>query len=439
MLSYIADILIVYVINIMKLILVCRGMMGILFRKGAKVHILCGAGILALILTLGIFDRARAFWQGIPGLLALATIIVILRGKLIKRVWTALLAYICVQFLDICIAGVISILFGIPFDEMLEHGALNFTAESLSIMILGGIVLLMRIHLKHTNTVEIPKKIFTFLFAGAGTGIFLVTGLTAIEISGNMERMRGVMPVLTIIGCITYFTLCLLLVFLNESKNNYKMLTQINQTIIESQQSYYTLAGEKQREIYSLRHDMKNHLACINGLYRMGKQEELEEYLNQLVEETNRAGELLDCGNDIVNAIINDADCRYKKDGIFIRLDGRFPKTLHIASTDLCVIFANAVTNAAEAIRKIKKLPGGAYPINIKISSYKSDLYIDIQNPLSEDIMRQGGKPVTTKADKQRHGYGTKNMKQRVEKYQGSISFQEENGRFAVHIYMKNA
>ncbi len=439
MLSYLSDIVKYYSIDVIKLILVCWGIMGIPFHKKKPLYIITIAGMAAAILLLGILDKSREQQPYFTALMVLFTISAIFEGKILKRIFTSLLVYISVLFLDACLSGVISLIFNITFDEIMESEWIEMIANSLNVLTFGIITLIKRLYFKKSHTIAISKRIYAMLFAGAGTGIILVASLMAIENSGNKDRITGLMLAVTIIACITYFSICLFLVFLNESRNNYRMLSQINQTIIDAQQNYYNLAGEKQREIRSIRHEMKNHLACLKGLYQIGKEKELGEYLNQLAEETNQAGELLDCGNDIVNAVINDAVSRFSSEGIVVRTEGRFPSDLYIASTDLCVIFANAVTNAVEAIRRLKKQPGSKYTIDIKINSFKNDLYIDIRNPISGGIEIQEGRPVTTKPDRTQHGYGTENMKQRVEKYRGTISFVEENGMFVVHIFMKNS
>lgn len=83
---------------------------------------------------------------------------------------------------------------------------------------------------------------------------------------------------------------------------------------------------------------MRNHIFCISSLYNQNKKTELEKYLNELIEQTKMLPELFDTGNDIVNAILNDAQSRYQKDGINILLEGDFRKT-YISHPWICVLF----------------------------------------------------------------------------------------------------
>jgi signal transduction histidine kinase len=286
--------------------------------------------------------------------------------------------------------------------------------------------------------VHISKRIYALLFAGAGTGILILTALLIRSNDAVTDNARKAMIIVTIIVVISYCAACLMMIIIMESRDNYKALSLINQSVIESQQKYYILVNDKQQEIHSIRHEMKNHLACINGLYKSNKLQEMEEYIKLLIDAADTSAELFDTGNDIVNAILNDAQSKYRKDRIMIRLEGGFPAELKIAPMDLCVIFANLVTNAVEAILRMERNQDDISYIDVKIRSFKDDLYIDMSNPVGKKVGTQNGKFITTKKDKNLHGFGVENIKQRVEKYQGTSNFTCENNLFYVEILMKN-
>ena len=140
---------------------------------------------------------------------------------------------------------------------------------------------------------------------------------------------------------------------------------------------------------------MRNHIFCISSLYNQNKKTELEKYLNELIEQTKMLPELFDTGNDIVNAILNDAQSRYQKDGINILLE--ISENLHITSMDLCTIFANAINNAVEAILSANQDMKKQSSIQVKIRSFKEDLFIDISNPVFKNVNIINGRLITTK------------------------------------------
>ncbi len=286
--------------------------------------------------------------------------------------------------------------------------------------------------------IAISKRIYALLFAGAGISIIIIACLMSISFPGTGDRLRKTMLFITIIACITYISACLMLIIISESRDKFKILSQINQNVIESQQQYYMLVNEKQQEIRSIRHEMKNHYSCIKGLYKANKLQDMEQYINQLVEDSEQSEDLIDTGNDIVNAIINDAMSRYQAQRIKIHLEGAFPDKLYVTAMDLCVIFANLISNAVEAILQMERDLVSDSFVNVKISSFKDDLFIDVINPTSKNVEIQNGTMVTSKKDKSNHGFGTKNIKQRIEKYKGTVEFKNENNCFLVEISMKN-
>ncbi|MDF2611263.1 MAG: VirS, partial [Lachnospiraceae bacterium] len=370
--------------------------------------------------------------------MVLITVCFMFEGKFMKKLAYSLLVYFLVLFLDVCTSGIMTLIFNTTYFEMRSYGIIKFISNFINILTLGIIILIKKLRKKQAFRVNLSKRIYALLFAGAGMGIIIISSLMATTLPGTGDRMRRIMLLVTIIACVSYSVACLMLIIITESRDNFKMLSLINQNVIESQQKYYMLVNEKQQEMRSIRHEMKNHLSCVYGLYKSNKLHEMEQYMKELVEAAEMPGDLFDTGNDIVNAILNDAKSRYHTERIILHLEGGFPSELHIAPVDLCVIFANLVTNSVEAIRQLNTYNQNDNFIDIKISSFKDDIYIDVKNPTVKNVDIQNGTLITTKQDKKFHGFGTKNMKQRVEKYRGTINFKSENNYFFVEIYMKN-
>ncbi len=365
--------------------------------------------------------------------LVITTEIFLFDDKFFKKFAFSILAYLLIIFLDACAAGIYSIIY-IQVDSLFSRLFFN----CVNIFTIGVFIAVRWARKNAIQRVNISKKIYALLFAGAGIGIMIISGLMIEANSKSEEKARRIIIVITIIVVITYCAACLMLVFITESRDNYKSLSLINQRVIESQQQYYMLVNEKQQEIRSIRHEMKNHLTCIHGLYQAGKPSEMVQYLNQLIEASDSSAVLFDTGNDIVNAILNDAQSRYRKDNIIIRLEGGFPSEFYIEPMDLCIIMANIITNAVEAIQRMVHNKQEISYIDVRISSYKNDLFIDVKNPVDENLKISKGIPVTSKKDRDFHGFGIKNVIQRVEKYHGTYQYRIKDNQFCVEINIKN-
>ena len=82
-----------------------------------------------------------------------------------------------------------------------------------------------------------------------------------------------------IIITIIYLLICYLLVE-NQIKNQYlKKENGMNQRLLEVQNEYYSMLLKKETETKMFRHDIKEHIMCIQMLYGQRKYDELGDYL----------------------------------------------------------------------------------------------------------------------------------------------------------------
>lgn len=433
------SIIIYYVIELIKNMIVLWGLVDFPLKKKKNNYLIPLFSIVLIIILTQIFkvDMASLMEIILP-ILTVFSVTFILDGRLLKKLSYSILTFICIAFFDICVGGILSLFLNLTLKDFTNQTNLNMLASSFAILIFGIASVLKRKRKKHYGFLPISKNIYALIFALACTGVFFVGGLMITSLPGADDNIRKFVLIFILVFSFAAFTVSFMLVFVSKSRDTYKVLSQINQDIIASQQRYYSLANDKQQEIRSIRHEMKNHFSCIDALYRNGKLNEMHEYINQMIGQTEEFEEFFETGNDIVNAILNDAESRYSKEGIRIRLEGAFPKDIKITSMDLCVIFANAINNAIEAIKKINDDSIIRYYIDVKISSYKDDLFIDFINPIGEKVLIEDGRLFSTKQDKSYHGFGTANMKQRVEKYGGTIEYNSESNMFYVHINLRN-
>ena len=103
---------------------------------------------------------------------------------------------------------------------------------------------------------------------------------------------------------------------------------------------------------------------------------------------------------------------------------------------DISSLFGNALDNAIEYLLKIEDTEKRY----IRISSHRQFdiLVIRIENYCEDDPIFEDDMPSTTKQDKGNHGFGTRSMKNIVEKYGGLITWQKENSMIVVQIVFPN-
>ena len=99
---------------------------------------------------------------------------------------------------------------------------------------------------------------------------------------------------------------------------------------------------------------------------------------------------------------------------------------------DLYALFGNALDNAIEAVREVKDPECRA--IRVIVRRLGDMASIHIENYFDGKVRFSDGLPVTSKSDTANHGYGTRSMRQTVEKYDGTITMGARGQLFQVNI-----
>ena len=216
------------------------------------------------------------------------------------------------------------------------------------------------------------------------------------------------------------------------SNERQKKLTEqitINNRCIREQTEQYRILNEKQKELRAFRHDIKGHILAMRRMAAQGSSQELAAYLEKwagLQEETF----YISSNNIIGDAIFNfyyDKGCR---EGIEVKVMGKFLQDMDVAETDLCIVLTNTVSNAYEAALKC----GKGSIVTIELSQFCGKAMIVITNPVKEEPKIQGGIMSTTKADKELHGLGISNTMKALEKYDGQITWEKKRDEIVTKI-----
>ena len=202
--------------------------------------------------------------------------------------------------------------------------------------------------------------------------------------------------------------------------------------VLEVQNASYSkqlkLMQDDIKNISIMRHDMKNHLLTLKGMYEEGKTEQFGEYLDDLFTKTSKKEEIVSSGNTVIDSIIN-----YKLIGmtdVKILTDVCVPETLEISDFDIAAILANLLDNSVRALKEMKEEKS----LSVKINYKQGRLNINIVNSYEGKLNFTSGKIATTKKDKKRHGLGLISVEETVNKYNGTMQTDYENGRFDVTV-----
>ena len=98
---------------------------------------------------------------------------------------------------------------------------------------------------------------------------------------------------------------------------------------------------------------------------------------------------------------------------------------------DMNILLSNLIDNAIEAaVKSIDK------KLSLHIQYVKGIFYMKITNSYNRPVLFHKNNYLTTKVEKDVHGYGLTNVKNIVKKYDGTIEFNHQNKIFVTKIYL---
>lgn len=178
------------------------------------------------------------------------------------------------------------------------------------------------------------------------------------------------------------------------------------------------------------RHNYRNHIQVMKALAEKGDIETIKDYLNKLDEDLTTIDMVVKTGNTMADAILNSKISLAKSKGIKVKIDAHIPIKLKMSELDLCVILGNLFDNAIEANLP---LPEDERLIRVYMDMKNTQLYISFTNfTASRKLAKEANLFKTTKGDD--HGFGLVSIDSIIEKLDGYISRNSEDGAFTTEI-----
>lgn len=274
--------------------------------------------------------------------------------------------------------------------------------------------------LNKKNGKEMPRCKSSLLFTSIPiVSLFVMVTLFAVckdtDFSTHTDWMISISAVLLLISN--------LLIFVIDNYNQKKELafTEIQLRLLKEQDAteYYKLLLKQNESQNILIHDIKKHLNVISVLNDKNEPAKIAEYINLLIQSPALKGNTHLCDREILDAILCRYQTRCNEKGVAFHTDIRSNTTDFITDTDMTSLFCNLLENALESSADINN----AF-IELSLNRRENTPYTVLvmtnsceHNPFCE----HGKKLITSKSDKQKHGFGMKSIKRIVEKYHGEL------------------
>ncbi len=206
-----------------------------------------------------------------------------------------------------------------------------------------------------------------------------------------------------------------------------KRLAQYQRELVDT---HYREVDNMYRQIRGWRHDYRNHIQTMKVLAANGDMEGLKAYLDMLDTDLNTVDTVVKTGNAMADAILNSKISLAKSKEITVQVDAHIPVKLKMSELDLCCIIGNLFDNAIEASMALK--PEDRL-IRVYMDMKGTQLYISFTNfTAKKKMVKTGGLFKTTKG--KGHGFGLVRIDAIIERLDGYLSRNSEDGAFTTEI-----
>ncbi len=211
-----------------------------------------------------------------------------------------------------------------------------------------------------------------------------------------------------------------LFIDLSRSNEAYQKATLIQ--LMEAEKKRYTILETSMEEIRRKAHDLKYLEKAKNFDKNFDVAEDYNEHFD----------DVLLSGNPLIDNIITEKSLYCSKNNITFTYIVDSKDLGFIKPMDLAVMLGNLLDNCIEAVKEYEDK--SKQIISLNISSKVNHIIIHTENYCEHKVRFRNGLPLTSKADKEYHGFGARSIKYITEKYHGHLYMKMENKVFIANI-----
>ena len=243
----------------------------------------------------------------------------------------------------------------------------------------------------------------------------------------NVQEIKGISAGISLFAILVIFTFVIVLY------TKYRIVDQEYKTILVCEELYrknyreIETVLEKNRRIV---HDIHNHMIVMKELIEKDNIGDLKNYIDEVDEEFTEITYIVRTKNRILDIILNQKIQTARDNDIQFTIECSDLPKLKMMDLEICTLFGNLIDNALDACQEMKEQSF----IDFKTKVQDNMLFIKIKNSIAEVPRMKDGELVTTKEEKELHGYGMKSVKRIVNKYEGVISYNVQADYFEVIV-----
>ncbi len=254
-------------------------------------------------------------------------------------------------------------------------------------------------------------------------GVLLILDLT---ISAYNSRFYNILSVFILSGLIY----CNIMIFDFFENYSSRIKLSVAEHIIKNNQENYKILEANEADMRILYHDILKHMAVIKNIAANSENEKVIEYTEQFEKTVGKVTSVVYTGNVTMDSVLNIESRRANIYDIKYFVKPVILSEINITDADITAILKNALDNAIEAQKDLDRRC-----ITVYISVYEDIINIKVENFSKEVKITES---YTSKENKRRHGYGLKSIKAVVQKYNGEMDAEYNDGIFTLSVSLQN-
>lgn len=356
-------------------------------------------------------------------LICLAFLLILFKGKLRNKVFLSAIYIVIIFFADI-LATITITFFGIEYSMSGGDNVTYIVGAMLSDFIrLWLLAYVGKILSQRIQNLPISYWIFMLVCPVLSIMCLVIFDIYLMQAEEVNKLLIFIPPF-----CILYINFMLFRFFETFSE---QIRLRVIEELAQKEEENYKILQNNETELRKLRHDMKNHIMMLQEYLENDDAETALQHLKSIQETLSGISSAVYTNNPAIDAAINIGARKAQAENIEYKAQIIGDAIVKIEAADICKFLSNAIDNAIEACILCEKKH---IYIELNITTDNVKIHIENTTMSNPDTI----KFLTSKTDRKNHGYGIKNMKSVVKKYNGMMETKVSNEVFYLDTILYN-
>lgn len=346
----------------------------------------------------------------------------VLGGTIIEKLFYNVMMIGCLAGSALLGVGLISLVIKKDFLNAIPFGTVSRYVSGILVQLLLMLFLGFFIKLKKVLKEKDNKYMFTMSMIPA---ISVVICCFMIYRSDKSYEMNVIYTYVAVVGIVIVNVISILLLIMEQKLYEQKIRQQVMLSAYQQKEKDIESILDMQKQNSKQRHDIKNVLILISELIQDEKYSKALEVLDKYRTGYKNINVTEIVSNNIVlNYLLNRKINECRNNGIDMGcyvlgdIEG-------IDDMDLYILLENLCDNAIEAAGQCNNST-----IRLQISEDNGNLCIYIGNTTPGNVLKNNPDMNTTKKDKGMHGFGIMNIRDIIDKYNGTINYEQQGDNY---------